>query len=141
IEHGSSGRRAPGSWRKADDEMAEGAMRVHAARCGNCAVNGDYARVSGPSCGSAATACDAYLVEIRGWRRAARSANDRPMSSKPPLLCLSVLAACASAPSETRPAAPAPGATGIDLVGMDRTAKPGDDFWAYANGGWLKTHE
>ncbi|HSS00462.1 MAG TPA: M13 family metallopeptidase N-terminal domain-containing protein, partial [Kofleriaceae bacterium] len=63
------------------------------------------------------------------------------MRSNTHLLCLSALAACASAPSETRPAAPAPGATGIDLAGMDRTAKPGDDFWAYANGGWLKTHE
>jgi len=63
------------------------------------------------------------------------------MSSKTQLLCLSALAACASAPSEVRTAAPAPGATGIDLAGMDRTAKPGDDFWAFANGGWLKTHE
>src|ERR1044071_10483627 len=63
------------------------------------------------------------------------------MSSNNQLLCLLVLAACASASSENRPTAPAPGATGIDLAGMDRTAKPGDDFWAYANGGWLKSHE
>src|SRR3954470_1610650 len=25
---------------------------------------------------------------------------------------------------------------GIDLAGMDRNVKPGDDFFAYANGGW-----
>jgi hypothetical protein len=53
--------------------MAERAMRGHAASCGICAVNGDPSLVSGRSeemigvrCGSAATACDAYLVEIRG---------------------------------------------------------------------------
>src|SRR5438034_11609220 len=27
---------------------------------------------------------------------------------------------------------------GIDLAGMDKSVKPGDDFNAYANGGWLK---
>ena len=29
----------------------------------------------------------------------------------------------------------------IDSAGMDRTVAPGDDFYAYANGGWLKSHE
>jgi predicted metalloendopeptidase len=29
----------------------------------------------------------------------------------------------------------------IDSAGMDRSAVPGDDFYAYANGGWLRTHE
>jgi putative endopeptidase len=28
---------------------------------------------------------------------------------------------------------------GIDVAGMDRTVAPGDDFNAYANGGWTKT--
>jgi predicted metalloendopeptidase len=32
-------------------------------------------------------------------------------------------------------------APGVDLVGMDKSVKPGDDFFAYANGGWLKTAE
>jgi putative endopeptidase len=27
---------------------------------------------------------------------------------------------------------------GIDLAGMDRSVKPGDDFFAYANGTWIK---
>lgn len=51
------------------------------------------------------------------------------------------LAGCtASAP----PPAPAPGpkaelgAWGFDLAGMDKTVKPGDDFYAYANGTWDK---
>jgi len=30
-------------------------------------------------------------------------------------------------------------AAGIDLAGMDKSVAPGDDFNAYANGGWIKT--
>ncbi len=30
---------------------------------------------------------------------------------------------------------------GIELASMDTSAKPGDDFYAYANGGWMKTNE
>jgi putative endopeptidase len=29
----------------------------------------------------------------------------------------------------------------IDSAGMDRTIAPGDDFYAYANGSWLNSHE
>ena len=28
---------------------------------------------------------------------------------------------------------------GIDLAGMDKSVNPGDDFFAYANGGWVKS--
>lgn len=30
--------------------------------------------------------------------------------------------------------------SGIDIQGMDTTVPPGDDFYAYANGGWLRRH-
>lgn len=30
---------------------------------------------------------------------------------------------------------------GLDLAGMDRNVKPGDDFFAYANGGWMARTE
>ena len=30
---------------------------------------------------------------------------------------------------------------GLDVAGMDRSVKPGDDFFAYANGTWLKPTE
>ncbi|MGN6391322.1 MAG: M13 family metallopeptidase [Gemmatimonadales bacterium] len=30
---------------------------------------------------------------------------------------------------------------GLDVAGMDRTVRPGDDFWEYANGTWLKRTE
>ena len=35
----------------------------------------------------------------------------------------------------------APAATGIDLAGIDRAVVPGDDFFAWANGSWMKTTE
>ena len=46
------------------------------------------------------------------------------------LLTLTCLAACRTAPSSS--------STGIDLAGMDRSVAPADDFYAYANGGWIK---
>ena len=55
---------------------------------------------------------------------------------------LSILpAACTSSSSSAPPATPPPAAalpTGLDTAGMDTTVAPGDDFYAYANGGWLK---
>jgi putative endopeptidase len=33
------------------------------------------------------------------------------------------------------------GSRGIDFAGMDRSVKPGDDFFVYANGTWLKETE
>jgi putative endopeptidase len=41
-------------------------------------------------------------------------------------------AACSTSP----PAASPP--SGIDVAGMDKSVAPGDDFNAYANGGWIK---
>src|SRR4051812_22275986 len=32
-------------------------------------------------------------------------------------------------------------AHGLDLVGMDKSVNPGDDFFAYSNGDWLKAHK
>ena len=39
------------------------------------------------------------------------------------------------------PTASAQTAIGIDPANIDRSIKPGDDFYAYANGGWMKTAE
>ena len=58
-------------------------------------------------------------------------------------------AACAATPvsmlqpvaTGTAPAvvgAPTYGSFGFDETGMDRTVKPGDNFYGYANGGWDK---
>ena len=33
------------------------------------------------------------------------------------------------------------GAWGVDLSGMDRRVKPGDDFFRYVNGAWFDTAE
>jgi putative endopeptidase len=62
-----------------------------------------------------------------------------------PALLLS--AAVAGAIVRTRPL-PAQGpnqtpppTSGLDLAGMDRSVQPGDSFWRYANGTWLKEAE
>jgi putative endopeptidase len=56
------------------------------------------------------------------------------------LVCAALAAACSSA-HPVRATAPAGDATGIDLAGMDRSVSPGNDFFAYANGGWIKRHD
>jgi putative endopeptidase len=43
-------------------------------------------------------------------------------------------------PASERPH-PTLGAWGVDLSNMDRTVKPGDNFFLYANGNWVKTAE
>jgi putative endopeptidase len=62
-----------------------------------------------------------------------------------PLLVAVLIAACAPAektpPASTASAAAAPAADGIDLAGIDHAVKPGDDFFAYANGAWIKNTE
>ncbi len=55
--------------------------------------------------------------------------------SIPALLALSGAAAIGSAIACAPPAAKAPA---VDVAGMDRSIKPGDDFYGYANGGWMK---
>ena len=55
------------------------------------------------------------------------------------VLALSVLALAACSPATTD--APTPAATGVDTAGMDKSVKPGDDFFAYANGAWSKATE
>ncbi|HEX9104209.1 MAG TPA: M13 family metallopeptidase [Polyangia bacterium] len=46
-----------------------------------------------------------------------------------------------AAPADAAHAAAPPPPSGIDLAGMDRAVAPGDDFFAYANGAWMKTTE
>jgi len=67
------------------------------------------------------------------------------MKRTPTLLALSAsLTLAASAANAQPPAAQSLANThpaGLDLAGMDRNVKPGDDFFAYANGHWLATTE
>jgi putative endopeptidase len=55
-----------------------------------------------------------------------------------PLLC--VLLAFASLPALAQDSAP-PASHGINLAHMDRSVKPGDNFYEFANGAWLKSTE
>src|SRR5438270_6518407 len=48
--------------------------------------------------------------------------------------------ACNRSAPETRPSAAAQ-STGLDLAGIDPSVAPGDDFFAYANGTWVKSTE
>jgi putative endopeptidase len=67
------------------------------------------------------------------------------------LSLLTLLPACAGSSSAPRgPAAPSSAATpstaasaphGVDLAAMDPTVSPGEDFYAYANGGFTRTVE
>ncbi|MGD0499564.1 MAG: M13 family metallopeptidase [Bryobacteraceae bacterium] len=60
----------------------------------------------------------------------------RGRASFPPVAAILLAAALAVAPAcRTTPSSPA---AGIDLAGMDKSVAPGDDFNAYANGGWIK---
>ena len=56
------------------------------------------------------------------------------------VLGLAFGAACNPAHPEVKTAAPG-AAAGVDLVGMDRSVSPGNDFYAFANGGWIKSHD
>jgi putative endopeptidase len=53
---------------------------------------------------------------------------------------LALAVACGSKTERAAPA-PAPASHGIDLDAMDRSVKPGDNFYAYANGTWLAKTE
>jgi predicted metalloendopeptidase len=59
------------------------------------------------------------------------------------LLVTVLSASCAPAPraAETAPAAAAAASAGIDLAGIDRSVAPGDDFFAWANGSWMRATE
>ena len=54
------------------------------------------------------------------------------------LLTLAVLVGILGGVAARTSAQPAPG---LDLAGMDRAIAPGDDFFRYANGAWLKSAE
>ena len=54
---------------------------------------------------------------------------------------LLVLVACGKAPEDKTAELPAAAASGIDLQYMDTSVKPGDDFFAYVNGTWLRDAE
>jgi predicted metalloendopeptidase len=64
-------------------------------------------------------------------------------SPAPLLLVAVVFAACSTAPRAEAPKAERAAAVpaGIDLDGMDRSVLPGDDFFSWANGGWVKATE
>ena len=70
------------------------------------------------------------------------------MTSRAASLFASVLLTVGAAQAATAPAPVAPsavippfGSFGLDLTAQDKTVKPGDDFYSYAIGHWMQTHE
>src|SRR5712691_11274567 len=61
------------------------------------------------------------------------------LTLKPPWLVLEIAGACALSllPAHAQDAQKQ-GTHGIVVANMDRSVKPGDDFYQYANGGWIK---
>jgi putative endopeptidase len=57
-----------------------------------------------------------------------------------PVLAAGLLTACQPKTAEA-PKGPTIAPWGFDLAGRDETVKPGDDFFRYSGGGWMKTHE
>jgi len=56
-------------------------------------------------------------------------------------LCVALVAACTPNHADGPTNVAASGSSGLDLAGMDPSVAPGNDFFAYANGGWIKSHE
>ena len=61
----------------------------------------------------------------------------RPRRSAFPSL-VAAIALAASAPLASLVAQQSGPSPGLDLAAMDRSVKPGDNFFYYANGSWLK---
>src|SRR5215208_1030552 len=54
------------------------------------------------------------------------------------LVVIATLAAWLPPPGILAQTRHTPPSAAIDVAGMDRSVKPGDDFFAYANGTWLR---
>jgi putative endopeptidase len=65
----------------------------------------------------------------------------RDMNPSAKTLCVAIVAACTPNHPEARMGPEASGSSGIDLAGMDPSVAPGNNFFAYANGGWIQHHE
>jgi putative endopeptidase len=61
------------------------------------------------------------------------------MLGKITVLAIAVALFIGEARADTPPSYSAFGAFGLDLSAQDRTVKPGDDFYAYANGAWVSS--
>src|SRR6185295_12081352 len=78
-----------------------------------------------------------------GRTRTALTVSEMNMQLVFALVARKLCAACAClaliAPCHTVAAQPAFGAWGVDLSAMDKSVRPGDNFFQFVNGTWLKT--
>src|SRR6185312_4849454 len=80
--------------------------------------------------------CSAGGRRAEALASSGRQLEDQSVPHRP-LLAIAALAVIGLAPVLTRAQAPLAG--GVDLTGMDRSVKPGDNFFAFANGTWDRT--
>src|SRR5205823_6528235 len=84
-------------------------------------------------------ACTATILETSTMIRPPRSIPWRALT---PTVAVAGLQLATGALGAASPAAtPAQSPHGVDLAGIDRLVAPGDDFFRYANGAWLKATE
>jgi hypothetical protein len=65
--------------------------------------------------------------------------GEKPMNKILSLIAALLLVTACSRDQSTEPAVPL--TSGVDLAGMDMSVRPQDDYYAYANGTWLKQTE
>ena len=63
----------------------------------------------------------------------------RSFRAVPIVILAAALGGCRSSAPPSNPAAPV--SHGLDVTAIDRSVDPGDDFYAFANGAWLKRTE
>jgi putative endopeptidase len=61
----------------------------------------------------------------------------QPMGSKAGVIAMLTGVLALPLAIQSDPARPMYGAWGYDTAGADHSTRPGDDFFRYANGGWL----
>src|SRR5665213_437984 len=77
-------------------------------------------------------------LRIAIWNAHFSSENPMPSFRLPAALLLGVSLIAASAAAAPDPAKPRYGSWGVDESLMDRSVRPGDDFYAYSIGTWLR---
>jgi hypothetical protein len=68
-----------------------------------------------------------------------RSQDSKGARMRSQFMCAAAMAVLLMAGPASAADKPEFGEVGLDLASMDKTVAPGDDFYAYVNGGWLKS--
>ena len=84
--------------------------------------------------GTRAGACRLWPVRVVGHAEERGGILKKQAKHAVLPILIAASAMCAWLAAESRPKVSA-----VDVAGMDPAVRPGDDFYDYANGGWMKT--